>query len=246
MTICSWRSLAGGLVACALFSPAQASARGFVLVTWGETIKHVGEATHEAEGVHQRIRVGFKYGYWGVFWLDLWTHGGTYCVYEGKQFSPIAPHEAARLLGKSESELGKPFLYRVPLGWLIFGPLIVLGIVVATLGKGSGDETGALFQDARYQKALDILNERYAKPPADAITAQAPAPPDPAEPQRRFQSAFDAGVQHLVVEGVPREQAEKNLAALMEMLDQMLAQAQQQQTAAPPGGPAVPPGTGGG
>jgi hypothetical protein len=221
--------LAGVLVACALFSPVQASARGFVLVTWGDTIKHVGDAEHEAEGGRRTIRVGFKYGYWGVFWLDLWTHGGTYCVYEGKRFSPLQPHEAARLLGKDESELGKPFLYCVPLGWLIFGPLIVVGILGAALSRGGGDEVGGLFQDARYQKALDILNERYEKPPADAPSAQAPAPPDSADFQRRFQSAFDAGVQHLVAEGVPREKAETNLAAMLQILTQA-----QQQAAAPP------------
>ena len=70
-------------------------------------------------------QVGYKYGYWGVFWIDLWTHDGTYCLYEGDRYKPIEPAEAARLLGKSEGELSKPFLYRVPLGWFLFPPLLV-------------------------------------------------------------------------------------------------------------------------
>jgi hypothetical protein len=65
------------LVAFALLSPSAASAKGIVLITWGETISHVGDASPQARQMLGTRQVGYKYGYFGVFWLDLWTHGGT-------------------------------------------------------------------------------------------------------------------------------------------------------------------------
>ena len=78
--------------------------------------------------------MGYKYGYFGVFWIDLWTWGGEYCVYEGNRYRPIQPAEAALLVGKQQRELSTPPGYRFPLGWLILGPLIVIWII-ATLGS---------------------------------------------------------------------------------------------------------------
>jgi hypothetical protein len=262
------RPVVGCLAAFALLSPAEASAAGIVLVTWGETISHVGKATPQAEQTQGIRQVGFKYGYFGVFWIDLWTHGGTYCVYEGKRYDPVSPAEAARLLGKSEDQLSTPFLYRFPLGLLIFGPLIVLGIIVAAVDKGKGDETVLLFQDARYQKALEILNAHYSKPPSAAAPAQQsehvqelasplmpadrlPRPladskqPLPAAPAQspglqpgvdeatKFRAAFEAGVHYLIGVGIPREEAERNLAVII----QVLTQAPQQEAPAPTGSP---------
>jgi hypothetical protein len=229
------------LAAFALLSPSEVSARGIVLVTWGETISHVGEASPQAGNMHGSNKVGYKYGYWGVFWVDLWTHGGTYCIYEGKRYNPISPAEAARLLGRSEDELSTPFLYRIPLGWLIFGPLIVIGIIAAVREKGSGNEIALLFEDPRYQKALEVLNEQYSKPPAAAEPEQGAGAPAAAEPEQgagaqattddesRFRAAFEAGVQHLIGAGIPREEAERNLATML----QILTQAQEQEAAAP-------------
>src|SRR5262245_22464224 len=129
MTGYLWRWLAGGVVALALLSPTTASAKGIVIVTWGETITPAGTATAQVKHSHASRNVGYKWGYFGVFWIDLWTHEGTYCVYSGDRYSPISSAEAARLLGKNESDLTTPFLYRWPLGWLIIGPLIVLIVI---------------------------------------------------------------------------------------------------------------------
>jgi hypothetical protein len=223
-----WRALVGGLVGFALWSPSQASA-GFVLVTWGESISHIGHASPQAKQTHGSSQVGYKYGYWGVFWLDLWTHGGTYCVYDGDRYSPIQPAEAARLLGKREDELSTPFLYRVPLGWLIFGPLLVIWIVGSALGEGGGNAIGPAFQDPRYQQALDVMKEQYAKQPAAGAPAQGAESQTTTDDGNRFRVAFEAGVQHLIEVGIPREEAERNLATMI----QVLAQAQQQEATAP-------------
>ncbi len=138
----SWRYALACVTACFLLALSEARA-GVVLITRGETICHLGDACppapppavppappdrrdREANTPAPNRGVGYKYGYWGIFWIDLWTWGGEYCVYEGDRYRPISRGEAARLMGKPETELGTPLLYRVPLGWFIFAPLIVL------------------------------------------------------------------------------------------------------------------------
>src|SRR5947209_20527947 len=67
---------------------------GFVLVTQGDTISHLGDCPPQEipgkpwERPRRCSRVGYKYCYWGAFWLDLWTWGGEYCLYDGKMWVP--------------------------------------------------------------------------------------------------------------------------------------------------------------
>jgi hypothetical protein len=235
MTSRAWTWLVTGLIAYALFSPSTARAAGVILVTWGETITHVGDPSPEAKRVLGSRKIGYKYGYWGIFWADLWTHGGTYCVYEGKRYGAISPAEAAQLLGKSEGEVSAPFLYHVPLGWLILGPLVVVGCLLAALEKKKPAAPGQLFQDPRYQKALEVVNEQLARQPAPDAPVPGAEPPAAADDGSRFRTAFEAGVGHLVAAGIPREEAERNLATLIEIL----IQTQPPEGASPPaGGPA--------
>jgi hypothetical protein len=216
------RAVIGALLAWALFSPSKASARGLILVTYGDSIKHLGNAAPQGQpmaGVHQ---VGYKFGYFGVFWIDLWTYGGTYCVYQGKKYNPISRGEAARLLGKNESELGAPFLYTVPLGWLILGPLIVLWIVCALLTRGN--QAHPVLNDPRYLKAVETVSEQYARQPAVVAAGPGAEGQAPTDEGTRFQVAFEAGVQQLTEAGIPREEAERNLAYCLQVLAQASAQ----------------------
>lgn len=130
------RRFAPALVLAAVaLSPGQASAkRGIVLITTGETITHVGDVSGSSKLPANVNKVGYRYNYYGIFWIDFWTSDGTYCVYEGEQSRSITPSEAALLLGKKESDLSRPFLYRYPLGLLIVGGLAVLGILGAAIG----------------------------------------------------------------------------------------------------------------
>ena len=113
MKVCSWISGASIAVVSLLLSSSEASAQGIpVLGTWGETISHVGSSAPEKVGYKPAVMVGYKYSYIGVFWIDLWTWGGTYCVYEGKRYQPITADDAATLLGEQESALSPPFLYK--------------------------------------------------------------------------------------------------------------------------------------
>jgi hypothetical protein len=222
MTANSFRILPGAVFALALLSPAGASAKGIVFITWGDTITHVGNATNPAK--LPTTQVGYKYGHFGIFWIDLCTYSGTFCVYEGNRYNPITRAEAAQLLGMNETDLATPFLYRVPLGWMILGPVIAIWIVVALVRKDRRVDVAALFRDARYQQALAILNDEYAArttPEPTGPDGQTPSGTGDADP---FHAAFQAGVEHLVNEGVARPEAERNLGLMVQVLSQSAQQ----------------------
>jgi hypothetical protein len=134
------------LAAAALFflSPGRASAKGIILITHGDTINHVAdiknplllEVMHKDGWTHPAI--GYKYSYFGIFWLDLWTWGGEYCIYEDKKYMPLTP-ELAEAAGVSEKELKKPFLYRFPLGLVILLTLGMVGGFSAWMRRGQSD-----------------------------------------------------------------------------------------------------------
>ena len=146
--------------------------------------------------------------------------GGEYCVYEDQRYRVITLAEAAQLLGKSESQLGKPFLYRIPLGWLIFGPIFGLAIFASVREKRKTQKIARLFQDTRYQQALEIMNEEYARRTAGTPQNPVPEQPSPDKPagDERGRFALDAGVQHLVSLGIDREEAEQKLTAMVQAM----------------------------
>jgi hypothetical protein len=215
----AWRYGAPALIAYALLSPSEASA-GVVLITWGDTVSHLGNVSPQIQETLPARKVGFKSSSWGLFWIDLWTWGGEYCVYDGQRYWRIPRAEAARLLGKPESELGMPLLYRVPLGWLILGPLMVVWILAVALEKRKRTGIGQLFQDPNYQCALGIIHEQYGK-----HAANMPGAADQESEERikvareeKFRTAFEAGVQHLVDVGIARKEAERNLTLMVQAL----------------------------
>lgn len=115
-----------GLVLLLLYFPPTVKAD--FLITYGETVNFAGDL---AKSTNTKQKVGFKYSYFGFFWLDLWTWDGSYCIYEPtsiishKIFKVIDLQEAARITGKNESEFGKPFLYKYPLGLFL---IIIVGL----------------------------------------------------------------------------------------------------------------------
>jgi len=95
--------------------PAQASAKGAVLITHGDTIADLGPIAAMPDGEDgdelRGHKVGYKYSYFGLFWLDAWTWDGEFCVFEGNNFMPVSQEMATALLGKSASA---PVFYRLP------------------------------------------------------------------------------------------------------------------------------------
>lgn len=135
----------GALLLCA--SPAHAG-RGFVLFTRGEDISKVADIPPQLlEPVRQSTgtanpAIGYKYGMFGVFFLNIWTWGGEYVVFDGDSYGDLGAEGAAQMLGVSVADLPKPFTYSFPPGLfiiLVLG-LGVLGFILLTKGSGGDEE----------------------------------------------------------------------------------------------------------
>jgi hypothetical protein len=226
-----WRLFVlGTILAAGVLLPGRASrqaeashpAKAVVLITHGDTINHVGDVPAQNLKQLPATKVGFKYSYWGIFWLDLWTWGGEYCLYSGQQYWKLQPAEAAQLLNKSASDLGKPFLYRFPLGLLLIVPFILLCCLVGFWQDSrKRKKMTQLFQDPEYQRALQIMAEESKKQQDEAVAAalKPEAPPaEDANAQKTTVTPFEAGVQHLVSAGIPRAKAEQDLGHLVQAI----------------------------
>jgi hypothetical protein len=219
------------VLGAALLSPSVVEAK-FILITHGDTINHVGEVTSSLKPVAQQatansgVKVGYKYSYFGIFWLDLWTWGGEYCLYSGKQGWALTPTEAAMFMGVSEDQLSKPFLYKFPLGLIILAGVVLICIVVQILKKSPEERIKQLFEDRRYQKALTIISEQVKKDEAAAKAQenQEGAGEGKAGEKPSSDGGFEAAVVYLTEEGIPRAEAEQNLAVLLNVLAQVHAQ----------------------
>lgn len=205
-------------VAAAVFAPGRSEAG--VLITQGSTINHVGDVPAELKQALPAdfggAAVGFHYSYFGVFWLDLWTWDGTFCLYAGKKYMALTPAEAAARLDKPESELSTPFLYRFPLGLMILGGLATLGVLGALAERRSKRKTVLLLEDPKYQHAVALLYDHVRKEEAALAARQAAgaAAAGPGEGDVGA-AAFEAAVVYLTNEGVPREEAETNLQRVL-------------------------------
>jgi hypothetical protein len=122
------RSAVAPLIALlALFGNATRADAG--IGSWEDAIAHVGDGGHAAWMIGKSQDVGYKYSHVAMFGLNVWSWGGTYCVYQKyeRKYVAISPAQAAQLLGKEERDLQPPFEYRCPLGLFIFGPIFLFG-----------------------------------------------------------------------------------------------------------------------
>lgn len=130
-------TLGAAVALLALASPARAMAlRGFVIFGGGETIAHYaaadlsGDPELAAEVAFDDPALGYKYEYFSLFFLDLWTGGGEIVLYDqsSDRYVPLSDQSLLELTGRTPDSFGTPFLYRVPLGWLL------LAIALALIG----------------------------------------------------------------------------------------------------------------
>jgi len=128
------RSLSLALPALALATAAlsaqEVQAKGLMIVTYGEAVLHYADLAVEVrqalkDETGHDLQVGYLYSNFGLFWLDLWTWGGEYCLYEGDDVLRLTPAELAEIMKTTPDKLGKPLLYTFPLGLTV---LFALGL----------------------------------------------------------------------------------------------------------------------
>jgi hypothetical protein len=135
------RLVALAVVAGIWLTPSKAEAKGFVLITHGETAKHLADVPADAkEGIRKATgqdgtKIGYCHSYFGVFWIDLWTWKGYHCLYKDHTVWKLEPAEAAELLKVEEKKLGKPFTYSFPPGLIIVVLLTLVFVASKVFGK---------------------------------------------------------------------------------------------------------------
>ena len=114
------------------FEPSHAKARrGWALIGSSENIAEVADVvTPEAlteVGFAQPV-IGYKYSDFSVFFVPLFTGGGSYvvCDRDGDSYIPLDDAQVLALSGQTPDDIGTPFFYKVPFGWLILGPFLAL------------------------------------------------------------------------------------------------------------------------
>ncbi|GAB4139943.1 MAG: hypothetical protein Tsb009_09080 [Planctomycetaceae bacterium] len=230
-----------------LSSDEQAQARGIILITHGETVKHVADLPEEmSERLFQRMKknyaVGYRYNAFGIFWLDLWTWGGDHCIYFedeelGLQVTDINDAQFEQLAGKPKHQFPRPWFYIVPPGLLVIGGLILVALPFAlkahTERKMRAEKYKDLIADKRYAKALEIaLGENDSGDPEQGQSPPAHAAIDESNKTESAEDArestkpdpFTEAVQYLVDHDVSRKDAEENLIFMLGYLaDQELS-----------------------
>jgi hypothetical protein len=215
--------VAGLLTVCC--SQTAHARRGFFLITTGNTVKHLGDVTperqaemREATEQMDKVRVGYLHDRFGVFWVDVWTWGGEYVLYnDSDTVWEIDEADAAALMGAPSGQLRKPFFYTVPPGLVVLG---VLGLVWGVKSSREAKHAKALRQeleqaanDPRYQRALATLTDYYRR--RDEAVASGEQPTDPAIAAAADQAVFDKAAQSIAEQGIPREDAERRLWMLV-------------------------------
>lgn len=209
-------------------SPAEAEAGGVILITSGNTIKHVADVGEEMKSVIREVTgtsVDYKVGYLheriGVFWIDLWTWGGEYVLYDESEQDlwSLDDEETAAIMGVEPADLPKPLFYSFPPGLVALGAIgaVCLGMQSRT-GKATlleNEAVEALLSDERYEKALTELLEHHSQKQLAASEEAASG----VASQQAFEDdrvVFDRAVSKLVEQGIPYNDAYCNLNQLLE------------------------------
>ena len=172
-----------------------------MLITRGDTIAFVGNPkSDDGKEVNlANIKVGYKYSYFGLFWVDFWTYGGEYCVYTNendKTFFPISAEVAAGMLKTTPNKLSRPFWFRFPPGLVAIVGIVVLLVGASVLTRRGNRRRETLLEQSEYQKALAAVLDTTS-----------------GNPERE---RFDDAIKELVYSGVSEAQARKNLNFLVQ------------------------------
>jgi hypothetical protein len=185
-----------------LFSPSTAEAK-FLLITHGDSIDKVADLTEEGkksvkEQIGEDLEVGYMYGQFGIFYLNIWTWNGKYVLFAGDEYFDASPEEIAALAGvASVDELNKPWTYTFPPGLLIIVAGILIFVAFALHGRKQASAVAGFMNDSRYQQAVQMMT---------------PSEEEGAPPPRTFEEA----VAFLQQQGIPPEEAQGNLQKILD------------------------------
>ncbi len=142
-----------------MFRPSQADAKGFFLITYGDDISKVADIpAAQLESVKQATgaanpAIGYKYNQFGIFFLNVWTWGGDFVLYENDTYWDLGVDNAAQILGVTPDQVKKPLGYKVPPGLILILVLIIGGVFWAFVLKPKFGGGGSSLMDKAKAKA---------------------------------------------------------------------------------------------
>ena len=120
-------------------SPTTARAGIPIVYGSGETVSHVTNLTPGHAVLIERpdAAVGYRYYRFHIYWCDLWTSSGEYCLYSGVGYVPLGsdPKLAAVRLGMPEESLHRPLFYLFPFGWVLIGGFVAVSTTWGIIQK---------------------------------------------------------------------------------------------------------------
>ena len=186
------------VMAVLLLGTGQVHARRRVpkLYTYGPTTSELGPvdkaalqkldpATRAKVEAGKIDTVGFHYTHLGLFWLDIWSWGGQYVVYDDAGTRPpeiVSKAVAAKLMGVEENKLGKPLSYHIPWGLVVIVGLMLLKIVPRMIMRKRQARESAGFSSA---PAWTPPPAGYSPPPQSPGAPGPPPVPPPLPPEDR-------------------------------------------------------------
>lgn len=228
--------VAGVVVLWAAMAPrAEARKGGFFLITHGDAVSKLADLTPEQQSLAKEGTAGaetyvaLRYQQFGIWFLELWSWDGDVVLYDerGKQYWDLDDEGLKYITGKVKADFGKPLTYTFPPGLiaLVVGAGGVYG-VAAYRKWAQAKQLRELMADPRYHRAAELVQQYYERKAAQLKPETDEEDPDGEEsdePEIDLDtSSTDEALRYLVSQGVPREQAARNLALV---LNQMASEA---------------------
>lgn len=172
-----WSSLSiTGALFFVLFSFQSLEARKTVIITTGDKITEVTELTNDLKNklnIENNLRdtlvLGYKYSHFGLFWIDLWTWDGQYCLYNPSkdEYYDLDTNELTIILNHKDITVSKPFLYTIPLGLILLSLAAILIIIFILVFSDSQEidkeRLEEMMKDSKYVQAYNQIIATYEK-----------------------------------------------------------------------------------
>lgn len=126
------------VVVLLLFSP---QLEATILITSGEDFAKVADAPAELKqqmGIPD-LCIAYKYEQFGVFWLQIWTYSGEFCLYSESQnkYGSLSKEEIKTLQETIPGGLKVPSSYSYPPGLFV---IIAIIVVLVFIGSKNSDD----------------------------------------------------------------------------------------------------------